>query len=88
MPKEVELQKDDHGNVAVKPLVGFNVAPIAGTSVFLRVLYADSLEELQREDYKGIQFVMTPPHALELAEALARLFGQLMRAREPNEPLQ
>ena len=88
MPKEVEVQKDDQGNIVVKPLIGFNVAPIAGTSVFLRFLYADSLEELQREDYRGIQFVMTPPHALELAEALARLAPRLMQARKPEEPLQ
>jgi hypothetical protein len=88
MPKDLELQRDDQGNIVVKPLAGFNVAPIAGTSVFLLVLYADSLEELQREDYKGIQFVLTPPHALQLAEALARLAPQLMQARKPDEPLQ
>lgn len=66
-----ELEKNRSGNVVIKPIIGWEIAPVAEIALLLVVRYAESPEEFQRGG-KSVQFGLTPQQALQLAEALTK----------------
>jgi len=65
-----DLEKDAEGKIITRPIMGFSSAPIAEMSIFLKVRYAETPEQLKTEG-KSIQFALTPEQALELASMMA-----------------
>jgi hypothetical protein len=78
------FETDEHGNVILKPVTGYTTSPVAGVAVALAILYVETPEELERDDSKQIQFVLTPQQALAIAEALTRQAKRLMEALPPS----
>lgn len=65
---------DPQGNVAIAPVAGWKIAPLADMGVVLRLDYLASPEALARmEATPSAQFVLMPAQALELAEVLRKL---------------
>jgi len=67
-----ELIKDGEGNVITKPVSGWITAPVADSSVLLALQYFDNPEQCEKWEPVQIQFLLTPPQCLELAEVLTR----------------
>jgi len=76
------LPIDSAGNVPLRPIAGYSVATIAGIAVSFSFDFADTPEDLQREQYRSLRFVLTPPQALEIAETLTKVAKRLL-----DEPL-
>lgn len=73
-----KLETDSTGNVIMKPLTGWNILPVAGAAVLVQIQYVETPEELEKGEQRVIQFALTPPMSLELAEALKRVANPLM----------
>lgn len=78
------LELDAQGLIVTRPVLGWTTVPVAGMSVLLRIHYAEKPEELGTEGH-GLQVVMTPPQALELAESLASQARRFLEPRDPRE---
>jgi hypothetical protein len=72
------LETDEKGNVMLKPVTGWTTGPVAQIAVLLAIEYVETPEELETGGRKSIQFVLTPPQCLELAEVLARQAKRLL----------
>jgi hypothetical protein len=79
-----DLEKDANGKIVTRPIMGFSSAPIAEMSIFLKVRYAETPEQLKTEG-KSIQFAMTPEQALELASMMATQARRIMD-QKPDTP--
>jgi len=77
------FETDSEGNVILKPVTGWNIAPVAGVAVLLQFVYLDSETDT---DGKRIQFVLKPDVCLELAEVLTRQAERLLQT-PPGTPL-
>jgi hypothetical protein len=77
-------ETDSDGNVIVKPVTGWTVAPIAEVAVLLAVQYADGQEERDQGDHKAIHLGILPRQCVELGQELIRLAGKLLD--EPFPP--
>ncbi|MGC2212931.1 MAG: hypothetical protein WA400_18030 [Silvibacterium sp.] len=82
----VGLVTDSNGNVITMPLTGWNILPMAGSAVLLQAQYVETPEELERREHRIIQLALTPPMALELAEALSKVANPLMSV-DPKTPI-
>jgi len=82
----VDLVTDKSGNVVMNPLMGWNILPVAGAVVLLQAQYVQNPEELEKGEFRIIQFALTPPLALELAEALRKAANPLMSVA-PDTPI-
>lgn len=76
---------DEKGNIVVKPLMGWDIAPAMDMAVIARLIYADKPADVGREG-QTLQLILTPPQALELAEVLQRAAHRLMSAPKPGAP--
>jgi hypothetical protein len=79
MSNEFETDKD--GNVILRPVTGWTMAPVAEMSVLLAIEYAETPEELENGTTHRMQFGLLPQECLRLAEALTR---QAQRLLEPH----
>jgi hypothetical protein len=75
------FETDSEGNVILKPVTGWAMAPVAETAVLLQIQYSDA--EFETND-KKIQFVLTPQKCLELAEVLTKQARRLLHATLPS----
>jgi hypothetical protein len=80
-----DLEFDAEGSLVLRPIMGCTTAPLAETSVFLRIQYAETAEELNTGG-RSIQFVLTAQAALELAEMLTKQARHLL-APSPKRPM-
>jgi hypothetical protein len=74
------LDLDESGNIIMFPVSGWTTVSAMDSAVILALTYLRSPEELQTNSQSQIQFVMTPPQCLEIAEALRRAGEKLMSA--------
>jgi hypothetical protein len=79
-----DLEKDASGKIVTRPIMGFSTAPIADMSIFLKVRYAETPEQLKTEG-KSIQFAMTPEQALELASMMTAQARHILD-QKPDTP--
>jgi hypothetical protein len=70
MPCVDDLETDSNGDIITNPVIGWTTATLAGMSVFLAIHYVETPLELETEDGKSIQMILTPQQCLELAERL------------------
>ena len=77
-----DLELDSKGNVVLKPVTGWAIAPVAEIAVLLKIDYSETPEDIGKGG-KSIQFVLTPPKCLELAEVLTRQAKRLLEAKLP-----
>lgn len=83
-----EFETDGLGNIITQPVTGWALASVADSVVLLQIRYVQTPEELDKDENRFFQFVLTPPKALELAEALTRQARPLMtRGTEPGTKL-
>jgi hypothetical protein len=74
------LDLDDDGLVTVSPVTGWTAFVPFGMAVGLRIEFAPSPDRLETPE--GVQLVLLPPQARELAEVLLRKADQ---ATQPPE---
>jgi len=79
-----DLEKDADGKIITRPIMGFSTAPIADMSIFLKVRYAETPEQLKAEG-KAIQFALTPDQALELASMMMTQARRILD-QKPDSP--
>jgi hypothetical protein len=70
--------------VITRPVLGWTTAAVAGSSVILQMQYAETPEELKTGG-RSIQFVLTPPQSLELAETLTKQAKRILDLK-PSGP--
>lgn len=82
----VELDRDESGNVLVRPVMGWDGWIMMQTNVLLAVEYSESPEDVSSGQGKRVQLLLTPQQSLELAEALTRWANQVLApsSSEPN----
>ena len=68
------LDLDDDGLITVSPVTGWTAFVPFGMAVGLRLDFAPSPDRLETPE--GVQLVLTPPQARELAEVLLRKADQ------------
>jgi hypothetical protein len=78
------LETDSEGNVILKPVTGWTMAPVAGIAVLLAIEYVTNDHELETGVRHAIQFVLTPPKALEIAEVLQKQAKRLLESLPPG----
>jgi len=66
------FETDSEGNIILKPITGWTVAPAAEIVVMLAIRYVNQPEELKTGEQHQIQLVLMPHKCVELAEALTR----------------
>ena len=69
---------DANGNIALCPVVGWQLALMAEIAVGLQIEFVRSDEQLTRGEHERIQLVLTPPQAAELAQFLQKKVEQAM----------
>jgi hypothetical protein len=74
---------DAIGQVILRPMTGYTVAPVAESAILARIEYVETQEQLKTGG-KAIQLVMTPPQALALAEVLTRQANRILGLPIPN----
>ena len=77
---QLELHKDENGNVITRPVTGWITTPVAGMFVLVAIQYAEKQSDIETGDLKQLQCILLPQQALELAETLTR---QAKRLLEP-----
>ena len=81
------FEVDENGDLILKPLIGWKVAPIVESAVLLAVQYADSAAELETGG-RSLQLALTPLQSLELAEGLTRevrrILANMFSTQKPN----
>jgi hypothetical protein len=85
MPGKPEA--DQSGNVKLKPIIGWEIGPVAGISLLLAIQYAESPQEFQTGG-KSVRFVLTPEQALLLAEKLQKAGKSLLQPTPQGMPYQ
>ena len=78
------FETDAEGNVLLKPVTGWTTAPVEEIAVLLVIEYVSTDEELETGVRHSIQFVLTPPKALELAESLQKQAKRLLESLPPG----
>jgi hypothetical protein len=78
------LDTDGEGNVILKPVTGWTLASVGELAVLLQVQYEDGPEDIGTTG-KRIQFVLTPPKCLELAEILTKHAKRLLEKLPPGK---
>lgn len=83
---EMQLIKNENGDVVTQPVTHWGIAPAADMNVLLAIAFVNSQEALEKEEYRQVQLLLTPQKCLELAEALTRQAKRLMESseRSPN----
>ncbi len=76
------FETDNVGNLILKPVTGWAVTHAAEIAVLLRIEYLDSPADTEK-DSKAMQFALTPPQALELAEKLTKRARRLLDDKLP-----
>jgi hypothetical protein len=74
------IETDHQGNVVTRPVLGWVAAPLAETSVLLRMRYAETPQDIDKGGLQ-LQFVLTPPQDQELAAELTRQAERILRLR-------
>lgn len=83
------FEADDAGNIITKPMVGYSTMPVAGMFILARLEYANSDAHLKavmsgQEKAGGVQLVITPDKARELAARLVFLADQIIEQQTPD----
>ena len=65
------LETDANGLVVTRPVLGWTTATVAETAVILQIQYSERPADMNTGG-KSLQFVLTPPQCLELAEVLTQ----------------
>ncbi|MGA3212692.1 MAG: hypothetical protein ABSD20_15405 [Terriglobales bacterium] len=79
-----DLKRDGSGNIMTRPVMGWEIGPLAETALLLIVRHAGSAEEFEAGG-ETTQLLLTPQQALLLAEALTKWGSTLHRAPiDPN----
>lgn len=81
-----QFELDENGEVVMKPVTGWKIAPVAGIAVLLAIQYVETPAELETGDSKSIQLVLTPQKCLELAEVLTRVAKRILEP-QPGQSL-
>ena len=76
---------DANGNVTLCPVVGWELAAMAGVAVGLQIQFVRSEEQLAKGEHERLQLVLMPAQAAELAEFLQRKVGQVMQRPTETE---
>lgn len=71
--------EDRSGNVKLKPIIGWEIGPVAEIGLLLAIQYAESPQEFQTGG-KSVRFVLSPEQALLLAEKLQKAGKSLLRS--------
>jgi hypothetical protein len=66
------LERDRNGNTITKPVTGWNILALTGTSILLAIQYAETPEELETGHSKQIQLALMLEACLLLAEKLRK----------------
>lgn len=69
------------GNIITHPFTGYTVAPVADTAILARLEYVENEDQLRTGGGKAVQLILTPPQALELADALAKNANRILGQR-------
>ncbi|TDX64020.1 hypothetical protein EDE12_106166 [Methylosinus sp. sav-2] len=75
------LELNEDGSVKTRPVLGWTITPVAGMSVLLRILYAETPAELKTGG-QNLQVILTPAQALDLAQSLAKPAMHILSASE------
>lgn len=78
-----DLQKDEAGNIVLKPVTGWLTAPVAEVAVMLAVQYLD--DPKQRKPNQ-IQLVLTTQQCIELADILKRKATGILENKSAQKP--
>jgi hypothetical protein len=79
------LETDANGMVITRPVLGWTTVTVAESSVILQMQYAETPQELKTGG-RSIQFVLTPPQCLELAETLTKQANRILTVTTSGPP--
>jgi len=79
------LETDANGMIVTRPVLGWTTAPVAGSAVILQIQYAETPQELKTGG-RSLQFVLTPPQSLELAETLTKQAQRILNQKPSSAP--
>jgi hypothetical protein len=80
------FETDGQGDIILNPVTGWTMAPVAEIAVLLAIEYVPNPDGLETGERRSIQFVLTPPKCLELAEELSRQAKRLLESIPPETP--
>jgi hypothetical protein len=80
-----EWKKDDAGNISVNPLVGYSTMIAAGTAIGVKLDYLVEGDKFEAPS-GGVQLVITPPQAQELARALLTAAEKILNTKPTGLP--
>jgi hypothetical protein len=85
MPKDANgFDLDENGNISVRPLMGFTLAPVQGMFCVARLEYPQTVEDMRTGNRSAVQLTMTAVQLREVAAALLRSADQLESAPLPT----
>lgn len=78
------LDKNPDGTIKVYPLTGMTTAPIANTTIFMRLDFATSDKAIPDGD-QNVQLVLSPAIALELSDRLKMLAQHILNQKPSGQ---
>ncbi len=81
----MSFEKDANGMIILRPVLGWTAAPVAEIALLLQLQYAEGEADIETGG-KSIQFSLTPPQCLELAEVLTRRANQILNSKLSSPP--
>lgn len=77
---------DDDGNIKVRPLMGYTIAPVAGMFCVVRMEYPESPEDMFAGKTSAVQLAMTAAQLREVSAVMLRKADHLDSAAPPTGP--
>lgn len=82
-----EFRTDEHGNIMLMPMVGWELRHIAGTLMIVGIEYTQSQQELEIGITRTLPLVLQPALARDFGEALKKQANKLLTEIPPGTPL-
>lgn len=82
-----ELDTDIHGNVIMKPLVGWATHGVSDIAVLIVLEYLDDPAQAEAMQGETLQLALTAHQCLEVADALNAAANGILRSQNPREPV-
>ena len=79
------LETDEAGMVVTRPVLGWTTVSVAETAVILQIQYSEKPADIDTGG-RSIQFVLTPPQSLELAESLTKQAKRILNLTSSSPP--
>lgn len=78
------FETDSDGALVTRPVLGWATVPVAGIAVVLQIQYSEKPDDIDKGG-QSLQFVLTPPQCLELAEILTTQAKRILGLPLPDK---